>query len=190
MDKKKNQEMKKEIDNIIDDIVNSDSKIERRDLLDKLMSLKSQYDIIPVIYDVPIESIVKEYDYGAVRIIRTKKFIIYQIKGGMGIIVSPRMVALYEYLDNMLNMKDNYDNLSNEEKDGYDLLYLGINTLFNLPCIAVVDDKFFSSMVLKSIEESKELYERLIKKPLQDETPIDDAKFENDMDMMYDSSNL
>lgn len=184
MDKKNNEKLKVKIDKAIENIVACEDAATRKKLVDELMSLKGQYDVVPTLYDVPVDSVQKEYDFGAAKIIRTKKYIIYRIMGGVSILVSPRMRALYEYLEHLLSLKDNYDSLTVDEKNGYDLLYLGISTLFTLPCHAVVDDSFFSTMVLTAIRETQSLYERLMSMPLQDETPEENAKFENEITMM------
>lgn len=184
MDKKNNEKLKVKIDKAIENIVACEDAATRKKLVDELMSLKGQYDVVPTLYDVPVDSVQKEYDFGAAKIIRTKKYIIYRIMGGVSILVSPRMRALYEYLEHLLSLKDKYDSLTVDEKNGYDLLYLGISTLFTLPCHAVVDDSFFSTMVLTAIRETQSLYERLMSMPLQDETPEENAKFENEITMM------
>lgn len=190
MEKTKNQEIQAKIDGVINEIVQCGSKVKRKELLERLLSLKGQYDVVPMLYDLPVDSIVKEYDFGTYTIIKTNKFIVYHNRGGMGIVISPRMKCLYEFVDHIIGMKDNYETLTDEEKKGYELLLLGMSTIFTFPCYAPVDDNFFSIMVSTIIGETQKLYERQMAKPLQPETPMQDAKFENELDLMQEAAKL
>lgn len=183
-------ELKEKIESKINEILNSENKDDTKKLVDELLSLKGQYDVEPMIYGVPVSSIIKEYDFGTGVFIKTNRGIIYHLRGGMSIMITPRMNAIYQYLITMLSMKDKYDKLTKEEKDAYDYLFLGITTIFNLPVYAVCDDTFMANVVKYTFEQMNAMFERLSNMPLQDEDAEKDANFENEMEMWNEASKL
>lgn len=182
--------LKEKIDSTIKEILESTNKEDTKRLINELLSLKGQYDVVPLVYGVPADSIKKEYDFGAGKFINTKKGIIYHLKGGMAIMVSPRMTAVYRYLVTMLSLKDRYDKLSKEEKEAYDNLFLGITTIFNLPVYAACDDTFMANVVKYIFEQIDDMYQRLTERPLNEETEEKNAEFENEMDMWNEVGKL
>ena len=156
----------------------------QKKLLDMLLSVKGQYDVVPSIYGIPTSEIMKEYDFGSVEFIKTKGHIIYHMRGGMTIIVTPRMKALYEYLDFMLSLKDKYDTLDDEGKNAYNMLFLGITTAFNLPTYIVSDDNFMSDIVVYILNRLDALLRDKMKEPLKEEEYEKNAAYENEVQML------
>lgn len=150
-------------------------------LIDKLLSLKGQYDVEPTRLYVPEKNVIKEYDNDNLRIVKCKDCIIWQHKGGFTFVVKPTMRALYEYLDGMLAMKDRYDELTDDEKQLYDVSYFGMSLILQAPMFAVADDKFFVDLVTFVGEGVKKVSEKLLNQPLQEETPKENAEFEAKM---------
>lgn len=177
------EELSKKIDSKISEILESNDKGATKKLIDELLSLKGQYDIVPTLYDLPVKDVIKEYDFGVGKFVMMKKYIIYHLRGGLSILISPRMNGIYKYLSTMLSLKDRYDKLSKEEKDAYEYLFLGITTIFNLPIYAVCDDTFMADVVKYIFEQMNIMYKKIYDTPLQDETAEKDAEFENEMDM-------
>ena len=153
-------------------------------LIDKLLSLKGQYDIEPTRLHVPEKDVIKEYDNDNIRIVRCKGCIIWQQKGGHIVVVYPTMRAEYEFLEGMLDLKDNYDKLSDDMKAAYDGAYFGYSILSQLPTIMVTNDKWFArASILASWGVArfvKEQHDKL----LQEETPIENAEFEAKMEVV------
>lgn len=152
-------------------------------LIDKLLSMKGQYDIEPTRLHVPEKDVIKEYDNDNLRIVRCKDCIIWQHKGGHVVVVYPTMRAEYEFLEGMLDLKDNYDNLSDDMKAVYDGAYFGYSILSQLPTIMVTNDKWFArSSILASWGLARFVKEQL-DEPLMEETPIENAEFETKMEV-------
>ena len=152
-------------------------------LIDKLLSLKGQYDIEPTRLHVPEKDVIKEYDNDNIRIVKCKDCIIWQHKGGFTFVVKPTMRAMYEYLDGMLSMKDKYDELNQDEKNLYDASYFGMSVILQSPMFAVTDDEFFVELAMFIGEGIKKVSEKLLNQPLQEETPIENAEFETKMEV-------
>lgn len=171
--------IKERIDGIKQDILvdSRDSKA-MSNKLDELLSLKGQLDIEPTIVHIPLANVIKEYDNGHLRIIRCKDCIIWQNKGGFSFIVRPTMMALYECLDGLLLMKNRYEELTDDEKQYYDTAYFGLSLIIQSPLFAVADSEFFADLVEFIANGISKVSDKLMNKPLQEETPIDDAEFE------------
>lgn len=182
--------MKKEIREITLQIRNNSKDVKFSDkLIDKLLSLKGQLDVEPTRLYIPEKDVIKEYDNDNIRIVRCKGCIIWQHKGGMSFIVKPSMRALYDYLEGMLSMKDRYDELTNEEKQIYDISYFGMSLIMQVPMFAVVDEEFFVELAEYIGDGIKKVAEKLINQPLQEETPIENAEFETKMEVVNELVN-
>lgn len=179
----KKEELRKEMKNVIDQIkVNSKDARWADKLIDKLISIKGQYDVEPTRLYVPEKDVIKEHDNDNLRIVRCKDCIIWQHKGGFSFVVKPTMRALYEYIEGMLAMKDKYDELTDDEKQLYDSAYFGLSLILQAPMFAVADDEFFVDLATFIGDGVKKVSEKLLMKPLQDETPIENAEFEDKME--------
>lgn len=152
-------------------------------LIGKLLSLKGQYDVEPTRLYVAEKDVIKEYDNDNLRIVKCKDCIIWQHKGGFTFVVKPTMRALYEYLDGMLAMKDRYDELTDDEKQLYDTAYFGMSLILQAPMFAVADDEFFVELATFIGEGVKNVSDKLLNQPLQEETPIEDAEFDTKMEV-------
>ena len=171
-----------EIENTINQIKTNSKDAKFADkLIDKLLSLKGQYDVEPTRLYVPEKNVIKEYDNDNLRIVKCKDCIIWQHKGGHIVVVYPTMRAEYEFLEGMLAMKDRYDELTDDEKQLYDVSYFGMSLILQAPMFAVADDKFFVDLVTFVGEGVKKVSEKLLNQPLQEETPIENAEFETKM---------
>ena len=173
-----------EIENTINQIKTNSKDAKFADkLIDKLLSLKGQYDVEPTILYVPEKNVIKEYDNDNLRIVKCKDCIIWQHKGGFTFVVKPTMRALYEYIDGMLAMKDKYDELTDDEKSLYDAAYFGMSIILQSPMFAVADDEFFVELATFIGEGVKKVSDKLLNHPLQEETPIENAEFETKMEV-------
>lgn len=173
-----------EIENTINQIKTNSKDVKFADkLIDKLLSLKGQYDVEPTRLYVPEKNVIKEYDNDNLRIVKCKDCIIWQHKGGFTFVVKPTMRALYEYLDVMLAMKDRYDELTDDEKQLYDVSYFGMSLILQAPMFAVADDEFFVDLGTFVGDGVKKVSEKLLNQPLQEETPIENAEFETKMEV-------
>lgn len=180
MDKEK---IKVDLDAEIQSIIaNSKDEDFAKKHIDNLISLKGQLDVEPTRLHVPEKNVIKEYDNENLRIVKCMDCIIWQHKGGFALVVKPTMRALYEYLDGMLAMKDRYDELTDDEKQLYDVSYFGMSLILQAPMFAVADDEFFVDLATFVGDGVKKVSEKLLNQPLQEETPIENAEFETKME--------
>lgn len=180
---------KKELKRLIEDVVNkikSNSKDERSadELIEKLLSLKGQYDVEPTRVCVEDKDVIKEYDFGSYRIIRCKSCIVYQEKGGFTSVVSPRMTGLYTHLREVLDMKERFKELSDDEKNVYDAIESSTAWIMSVPVFATCSDELFFGIASDVIGRFSEFVDSSMGEPLKDEEADKDADFENRKDAM------
>lgn len=177
MDKK---ELKKQLDEVVAQIKNNSKDAKFADkLVDKLLSLKGQLMIEPARIHIDEKDVIKEYDNDSIRFVRCKNCIIFQAKGGLSVVVRPTMTALFEHLTVLLDMKDRYESLDEEGKKSYDTLYSATVWIFELPIFATCSDEMFFGCATDIIKRFKDFTDKELNKDLQDETPKEDAAFEN-----------
>lgn len=178
------QELKNKIEEVVNQIKTNSKDAKFADsLIDKLLSLKGQLDVEPMRFGIPEKDVIKEYDNDSIRFVRCKGYIAFQAKGGFSVFVSPRMSALYQHLEGLLDMKDNFDNLTEEQKEGYDTSYLYTSILMQIMLFAVFDAQMFADLSNDVMKRYKEFLDRYNNIPLQEETFKENAEFENNMDL-------
>lgn len=174
------KELKKQLDEVVVQIKNNSKDAKFADaLVDKLLSLKGQMMIEPTRIRIEEKDVVKEYDNDAVRFVRCKDCIIFQAKGGMSVVVKPTMAALFEHLTVLLDMKDRYEELGEEGKKSYELLYSATVWMLEVPIFATCDDEMFFGVVNDILSRFNAFTEKEMNKDLQEETPKENAEFEN-----------
>lgn len=174
------KELKKQLDEVVVQIKNNSKDAKFADsLVDKLLSLKGQIDVEPARIHVDEKDVIKEYDNDSIRFIRCKDCIIFQAKGGMSVVVKPTMTALFEHLTVLLDMKDRYEELDEEGKKSYELLYSATVWMLEVPIFATCDDEMFFGVVNDILARFNKFTETELKKDLQEETPKENAEFEN-----------
>lgn len=174
------EELKKQLDEVVAQIKTNSKDAKFADkLVDKLLSLKGQIDVEPTRIHIPEKGVVKEYDNDSLRFVRCRGCIIFQEKGGYSVIVQPRMTALFEHLSVLLDMKDRYERLSDEEKKSYDMMYSATVYLLEIPMFAASDDEMFFGIASDVIKRLNDFTDKQLDKELQEETPKENAEFEN-----------
>lgn len=181
------KELKKQIDDVVSQIKSNSKDVHFADtLIDKLLSLKGQYDVEPTRVYIREKDVVKEYDFDNIRFVRCKSCIIYEAKGGMKMIVKPTMKGLYDHLVVLLDMKDNYDSLSEEGKKIYEGLYSATLWILNSCIYATIDDEVFTG-IASDIMNRFDKYVKSKESKLQAETPQENAEFENTAELLNDN---
>lgn len=151
--------------------------------LEKFISLQKQIDIEPTIIHVAEKDLIKAYDNNSIVVLRCKGCIIWEMRGGLYRVVYPRMTAEYNFLIQLLDMKDNYDSLSKGEQAAYEAYYFGYFLLCQLPSALVSNDKWFSKAVNIAARGMSRFVNEVLNTPLQEETPIENAEFETKMEV-------
>lgn len=178
------QELKNKIEEVVNKIKTNSKDAKFADsLVDKLLSLKGQLDVEPMRLCIPEKDVIKEYDNDSIRFVRCKGGILFQTKGGFSVFVSPRMSGLYQHLEILLDMKDKYDELSEEQKKTYEVLYLATTQILQLSIFATCDDEFFFGISEDIIKRFQTMTEKAINAELHEETHKENAEFENKMEI-------
>lgn len=146
------------------------------ELIDRLLSLKGQYDVEPTLINVPITSIIKTYDYGHFRLYRTEKGIVFHM-AGMYQLIPPMMQTLYGQLDFLLDQKDKYVSLSDEEKDIYDTVFGATMAILMNPTTCFSNDGYWIDLATYVTSKQNELFEKLLNEDLHPEDPVADEEF-------------
>lgn len=190
------QELKKKLKEVKSQIIaNSKDDKFAKTLIDKAMSLKGQLSIEPTALNVPLKNMVKEYDFGSFVFRRFKDCIQYHTKGGLDIFVSFKQIALWGLLDTMLDMKDRFDTLSEDEQRMYSTILSAITYYFNAPTMFASDDTAFFGCASQIVDTLKELTDRMTEKAeeaIKNNTFVDDAQFEQYtqwLEMIKDTQN-
>lgn len=144
-------------------------------LIGDLLSVKGQMGVEPIALDCGKEE--DEWRGETFRITLTDKGVLYHEYGGYSVFVTPNNVALYDVLSDLVINKDEYAELEGEKKENFDSLLSIIAYNVSLPRIAFLDKDFPQEIAIKTIEFLRNMYEDLMNKELQDETPKEDAEF-------------
>lgn len=146
------------------------------ELIDRLLSLKGQYDVEPTLVHVPISSIIKTYDYGHFKLYRTEKGIVFHI-AGMYQLIPPMMQTLYGQLEWLLDQKDNLLLLNEEQREMYDAIFGATMVILMNPSICFSDDEYYIDIATYITSKQNELFEKLLNEDLQPEDVVADTEF-------------
>lgn len=178
------QELKNKIEEVVNQIKTNNKDAKFADsLIDKLLSLKGQLDVEPMRMYIPEKDVIKEYNNDSIRFVRCKSGILFQAKGGFSVFVSPRMSGLYQHLEVILDMKDKYEELTEDQKKTYDFLYLATTQILQLAIFATCDDEFFFGIAEDIVKRFQAMTEKALNAELQEETHKENTEFENNMDL-------
>lgn len=115
-------------------------------------------------------------------ITKTDQGCLYHEYGGYNIFVTPKQWALFSTLTDFVDNKDVYNNLGEEERDMYDMNMSAIAYCLSVPKFCFTDVEFTYEIATKVIDFLRKKYDEGIDKPLQDETPVENAEFEEYLD--------
>ena len=144
-------------------------------LIDEALSLKGQMGVEPIALDCGKEE--DEWSGETFRITLTNKGVLYHEYGGYSVFVTPNNNALYEVLADLVINRDKYAKLEGEEADNFASLVTIIVYNLSLPRISFMDRDFPQEIAIKTMEFLKKMYDELMEKPLQEETPHEDREF-------------
>lgn len=144
-------------------------------LIDEALSLKGQMGVDPIALDCGKEE--DEWAGETFRITLTNKGVLYHEYGGYSVFVTPNNAALYEVLSDLVTNKENYAKLEGEQAENFKALLTIIAYNLSIPRISFMDKDFPQEIAIKTMEFLRKMYEELIDKELQEETPKEDAEF-------------
>ena len=168
--------LKERLDDLVKQIkVNSKDAHFADKLIGDLLSVKGQMGVEPIALDCGKE--VDEWRGETFRITLTDRGVLYHEYGGYSVFVTPNNIALYDVLADLVENKEEYAELEGEKKENFESLLAIIAYNVSLPRIAFLDKDFPQEIAIKTIEFLRNMYEGLMNKELQDETPKEDAEF-------------
>lgn len=144
-------------------------------LIDEALSLKGQMGVDPIALDCGKEE--DEWAGETFRITLTNKGVLYHEYGGYSVFVTPNNAALYDVLSDLVVNKDEYAALDGEKKENFESLLTIIAYNLSLPRISFLDRDFPQEIAIKTMEFLRKMYDELMNKELQEETPQEDADF-------------
>jgi hypothetical protein len=144
-------------------------------LIDEALSLKGQMGVDPIALDCGKEE--NEWAGETFRITVTNKGVIYHEYGGYSVFVTPNNEALYNTLVDLVENKEKYAKLEGEEAENFSALLTIIAYNLSLPRISFMDREFPQEIAIRTMEFIRKMYEDLMNKELQEETPKEDAEF-------------
>lgn len=144
-------------------------------LIDEALSLKGQMGVDPIALDCGKEE--DEWAGDTFRITLTNKGVLYHEYGGYSVFVTPNNAALYEVLSDLVTNKDNYAKLEGEQAENFKALLTIIAYNLSIPRISFMDKDFPQEIAIKTMQFLQKMYEDLMNKELQEETPKEDAQF-------------
>jgi hypothetical protein len=175
------QKLNKKIKEVINQIkTNSKDQHYANTLINELMSLKGQLDIEPTLIHLPLDEVVSKIEGENFRICVCKGGeAVYHMKGGVDIVVQPSANSLYSYLVGMTQIQDELEKLSDEEKELIHNDIMASTYVLNIPFLAFGDLDFKYKLTNIVLDYLAGLNEKMINEAeLQDETPAQDAAFE------------
>lgn len=144
-------------------------------LFDEALSLKGQMGVDPIALDYGKEQ--DEWAGDTFRITLTNKGVLYHEYGGYSVFVTPNNTALYEVLSDLVVNKESYAKLEGEQAENFKALLTIIAYNLSIPRISFMDKDFPQEIAIKTMEFLRKMYEELMDKELQDETPKEDMEF-------------
>lgn len=144
-------------------------------LIGDLLSVKGQMGIEPIALDCGKE--VDEWRGETFRITLTDKGVLYHEYGGYSVFVTPNNAALYDVLSDLVVNKEEYAELEGESRENFESLLTIIAYNVSLPRVSFLDKDYPQEIALKTMEFLRKMYDDLMSKELQDETPTEDAEF-------------
>lgn len=144
-------------------------------LIDEALSLKGQMGVDPIALDCGKEE--DEWRGETFRITITNKGVIYHEYGGYSVFVTPNNEALYGVLVDLVENKEKYAKLEGEEAENFSALLTIIAYNLSLPRISFIDREFPQEIAIRTMEFIRKMYDSLMNKELQEETPKEDSAF-------------
>lgn len=150
-------------------------------LLDELLSIKGQIDVEPTLVHVPLADVDRELDGETFKMAVLKNGdAVYHVRGGYTLIADgSRMFALAQTIKDYVDSKDLLGELTDEEREMYELDMSASTYILNLPMYAFTDQDFKYDIATMCIKWLRESYDKALEEPLQEEDKELDDSFED-----------
>lgn len=146
-------------------------------IMDEIISLKGQYDVVPTRIFVREEDLLEEYDYGSFKLSRFTTGIAFHMIG-YDFFVKPSCQTLYKQLDSLFESKGEYNALTQEQKDFYDVLFNATMDIIMTPPMCFCNETYYIDIATYICKRRNQLFEELGDTKLLPETEEDDKFME------------
>lgn len=147
-------------------------------MLNELLKLKEQADIEPMAIDLKEDSKIATYDFKSFQIDRYKTAIIFRTTG-FRVVSFPLYNQdenggpLYSQLVSLCEMKDEYENLDETNKQLYELVFNMVVSILSLPLDVFCNDELLFGIATDIAKRKAVFYRELAAMPLREETEED-----------------
>lgn len=150
-------------------------------IMDEIISLKGQYDVVPTRIFVREEDLLEEYDYGAFKLSRFTTGIAFHMIG-YDFFVKPSCQTLYKQLDSLFESKGEYNALTQEQKDFYDVLFNATMDIIMTPPMCFCNETYYIDIATYICKRRNQLFKELEERDLSPET-LADEQFMDKIDL-------
>lgn len=150
-------------------------------IMDEIISLKGQYDVVPTRIFVREEDLLEEYDYGSFKLSRFTTGIAFHMIG-YDFFVKPSCQTLYKQLDSLFESKGEYNALTQEQKDFYDVLFNATMDIIMTPPMCFCNETYYIDIATYIMKRRNQLFKELDERQLSSET-IADEQFMDKIDL-------
>lgn len=144
-------------------------------LIDEMLSIKGILAIRPT--ELNVGKTLNEWKSKTFSIVKTDRGVLYNEYGHFAIFVDPQL-GLYSLLTEIVENKEGIETLSSEAKEQYELALSAIAYCLGIPKLIASDSEFMFKMATMVINYLQEKQEEILNAELQDETPVENAEFE------------
>lgn len=110
-------------------------------------------------------------------IAKHEKGALYHVYNSFDLVVQPSQLALYETLVSLVENKEANAKLVGEEKENFENYMNIVGYVLAVPAYALGDGKLSVEIATLVVKHMNETYVKLMKQPLQEETPKEDQEF-------------
>lgn len=174
----KNREiLQKNLESKINDLKdNIEDKTFADSAINDILEIKSQLDVEPTEVHIETKDVIKEYNFGAYRFTRTKNEIIFSTNG-FKVIIKPWVASLYNVASYVLDLKDNENDLSDEEKNVLEVFPTRLASILFFPTTVFLDDEYMMDCFKFITERSAEMVDKIMKKQAEAENEAESNSF-------------
>lgn len=147
-------------------------------IMDEIISLKGQYDVVPTRIFVREEDLLEEYDYGSFKLSRFTTGIAFHMIG-YDFFVKPSCQTLYKQLDSLFESKGEYNALTQEQKDLYDVLFNATMDIIMTPPMCFCNETYYIDIATYIMKRRNQLFKELDERQLASETMADEQFMSN-----------